>query len=112
MTSMYSATYYGGRQLRAGGDNAFAVRRHPLGMSITLYEKRGCPYCEKVADRLDELGVDYETVWVPDRHSEREQVKQISGQRQVPVFVDEEQKITMPESDRIIQYLNATYGEN
>jgi len=79
-------------------------------MSITLYELDGCPYCEKVADRLDELGVDYETEWVPARHSERDEVKRISGQRQVPVLVDDDRGITMPESDRIIEYLNTSYA--
>lgn len=79
-------------------------------MGITLYEQEGCPYCEKVADRLSELGIDYETVWVSGRHSEREAVKAISGQRQVPVLVDEDPGVTMPESGRIIEYLNATYA--
>ena len=80
-------------------------------MSITLYELDGCPYCVNVAERLDELGVEYESVWVPKRHSEREEVKRISGQRQVPVLVDDDRGLTMPESERIIEYLNATYAE-
>jgi glutathione S-transferase len=78
-------------------------------MSRRLYEQEGCPYCERVADRLEELGLDYESVWVSTRHSEREAVKELTGQRQVPVLVDG--AVTMPESDRILEYLTATYGD-
>lgn len=79
-------------------------------MVLTLYQLEGCPYCEKVVQRLDELEIDYETTWVPSLHSERELVKQISGQRQVPVLVDEDHGVTMPESDRILEYLDKNYA--
>ncbi|SFB69227.1 Glutaredoxin [Halobiforma haloterrestris] len=78
--------------------------------SITLYELDGCPYCERVADRLEELDVDYESVWVDPPHSERDEVKRLSGQRQVPVLVDEEYGVTMAESDRILEFLETTYA--
>ncbi len=79
-------------------------------MAITLYELDGCPYCEKVADRLDELGVDYETIWTEALHSERDEVKRVSGQRGVPVLVDDERGVTMPESDRILEFVEKTYA--
>ena len=79
-------------------------------MRLTLYQLDGCPYCEKVADRLDELGVDYETEWVEAMHSERDEVKRLSGQRGVPVLVDDETGITMAESDRILEYVNTRYA--
>ena len=77
--------------------------------AITLYELDGCPYCERVADRLDELDVEYESVWVEGLHSERDEVKRLSGQRQVPVFVDEDRGVTMAESDRILEYVETNY---
>ena len=80
-------------------------------MSITLYELDGCPYCEKVADRLDELTVDYETVWVEALHSERDEVKRVSGQRAVPVLIDEDRGVTMAESDNILEFVEETYAE-
>lgn len=80
-------------------------------MTRTLYELAGCPYCEKVSDRLDDLGTDYESVPVPGLHSERDEVKAVSGQRQVPVLVDDERGVIMAESDRIVEYLNATYAQ-
>ena len=75
---------------------------------VTLYQLEGCPYCEKVADRLDELGVDYDSVWVEALHSERNEVKGVSGQRGVPVLVDEDAGVTMAESERILEYVNAS----
>ncbi|ELY43082.1 glutaredoxin family protein [Natronorubrum tibetense] len=77
---------------------------------VTLYQLEGCPYCELIADRLDELEVDYESVWTEGLHSKRDEVKRISGQRQVPVIVDDERGVTMPESERILDYLEANYA--
>ncbi|MFB6104471.1 MAG: glutaredoxin family protein [Halobacteriaceae archaeon] len=77
-------------------------------MGLTLYALDGCPYCERVSDALDDAGLDYETVWVPARHSERDEVKRVSGQRQVPVLVDEARGVTMAESDRILEYIETT----
>jgi glutathione S-transferase len=79
-------------------------------MGRTLYQLDGCPYCEKVADRLDELGVNYETEWVEALHSKRDEVKRVSGQRAVPVLVDEDHGVTMAESDRILEFLERSYA--
>jgi glutathione S-transferase len=79
-------------------------------MSRTLYQLDGCPYCEKVADRLDELGVDYESEWVEALHSKRDEVKRVSGQRAVPVLVDDEYGVTMAESDRILEFVERSYA--
>jgi len=79
-------------------------------MSRTLYQLDGCPYCEKVADRLDELDVDYDTEWVEALHSGRDEVKQVSGQRAVPVLVDEDRGVTMAESDRILEFVERSYA--
>ncbi|MGB9932915.1 glutaredoxin family protein [Haloarcula amylolytica] len=79
-------------------------------MSLTLYQLDGCPYCEKVADRLDELDIDYDSVWVEALHSKRDEVKRVSGQRGVPVLVDEDRGVTMAESDRILEFVETTYA--
>lgn len=79
-------------------------------MAITLYQLDGCPYCEKVADRLDELDVAYETVWTEALHSKRNEVKEVSGQRGVPVLVDDEMGVTMAESDRILEFVESSYA--
>jgi glutathione S-transferase len=57
-----------------------------------------------------ELGLDYDSVWVEALHSDRNEVKRVSGQRGVPVIVDDERGVTMAESDRIVEYLEKSYA--
>jgi len=80
-------------------------------MSITLYALDGCPYCEKVHDALEDHGIDYETEWVGALHSERDEVKRVSGQRAVPVLVDDERGVTMNESDNVLEYVERTLAD-
>ena len=79
-------------------------------MSLTLYRLEGCPFCELVVDRLEELGLSFESVWVEGPHSRRNEVKRVSGQRVVPVLVDERYGVTMAESERILEFLDTTYA--
>mgnify|MGYP000556558008 CR=1 FL=1 len=79
--------------------------------NLELYELDGCPYCAKVVDKLDELGLDYESHKVPSSHSKRTEVEAVSGQTGVPVLVDPENGVEgMAESDDIVEYLEETYG--
>lgn len=77
-------------------------------MGLTLYELEGCPYCETVADALDDHGIEYETEWVDARHSLRDEVRRVSGQRAVPVLVDDVRGVTMAESQNILTYVETT----
>ncbi|ERH06258.1 MAG: glutaredoxin related protein [Halonotius sp. J07HN4] len=78
---------------------------------LILYELSGCPYCAKVINKLDELGLEYESREVPRSHSERTEVKEVSGQTGVPVLIDEEYDIDgMPESDDIVAHLQEHYA--
>jgi glutaredoxin len=79
-------------------------------MSLTLYRLEGCPFCENVVDVLEDLDLDFDSVWVEGLHSRRDEVADVSGQRQVPVLVDDEYGVTMAESERIDEYLRRTYG--
>jgi glutaredoxin 2 len=48
---------------------------------------------------------------VPRSHSERTEVKEVSGQTGVPVLIDEEHDIDgMPESDDIVAHLDEHYA--
>ena len=79
--------------------------------NITLYELPGCPYCAKVIDKLDELGLEYDSIEVPSARAERTEVEAVSGQTGVPVIIDEEHGVDgMNESDDIVEYLEETYG--
>ncbi|MFC6787477.1 glutaredoxin family protein [Halobaculum halobium] len=77
-------------------------------MSITLYALDGCPWCEKVHDALQAADVEYETVWTEALHSKRDEVARASGQRGVPVLVDDERGVTMNESANILEYVERT----
>ncbi|MFC4553226.1 MULTISPECIES: glutathione S-transferase N-terminal domain-containing protein [Halorussus] len=80
--------------------------------NLELYELEGCPYCAKVKDKLDDLDLDYESNMVAGPKSERDEVEEVSGQRGVPVLVDEENDVEgMHESDDIVEYLDETYGD-
>ena len=79
--------------------------------NLELYELPGCPYCAKVIDKLDELGLEYESHEVPRSHSDRTEVEEVSGQTGVPVLVDPDNGVEgMPESDDIVAYLDREYG--
>ncbi|MFW5918017.1 MAG: glutaredoxin family protein [Haloferacaceae archaeon] len=80
-------------------------------MAITLYALEGCPYCELVHDALADNDVEYDTHWVEALHSERDEVKRVSGQRVVPVLVDDRRGVTMAESDNIVEYVERTLAE-
>jgi glutaredoxin len=56
--------------------------------ALELYDRQDCPYSKKVRDTLEELGLDYEETVVPDKHTERDEVYERTGQRGVPVLFD------------------------
>ncbi|WP_409348387.1 redoxin domain-containing protein [Natronorarus salvus] len=78
---------------------------------ITLYRLHGCPYCERVVRRLERYGLAYRSVFVPGEHSRRNAVARVAGTRSVPLLVDEGTGVTMPESGRIVEYLDRSYGD-
>jgi len=79
-------------------------------MAVTLYRLEGCPFCEFVVDALEAHGVAYDSVYVAAHHSLRNEVRARSGQRQVPLLVDDERGVTMAEAARIIEYVETSYG--
>ncbi|MFU8867101.1 glutaredoxin family protein [Natronococcus sp.] len=80
------------------------------GPAITFYRLQACPYCERVARTLGELGLEYRSRFVEPLHSRRDVVKRVAGVRTVPVIVDDETGVTMAESANIVDYLESTYG--
>lgn len=88
--------------------NPFRPSGFLIHVTITLYALDGCPHCEVVHDALAEHGIEYETEWVDGLHSRRPEVKRISGQRLVPVLVDDKRGVTMAESDNILEYIDRT----
>ncbi|MBC5805133.1 MAG: glutaredoxin [Candidatus Eremiobacter antarcticus] len=76
---------------------------------MKLYNAQWCWYCQRVRRKLDELGLDYECVEVPIRHSERHEVIEVSGQSSVPVLVDG--SVVLDDDDTIVPYLEERYGK-
>ncbi len=77
---------------------------------LELYQIDDCPYCVSVRTKLAELGIDYIVRTVPSPVYMRDRVMEISGQPLVPVLVDPERDIVMPESEDIVMYLDEHYG--
>jgi len=77
---------------------------------LELYQYEGCPFCDRVRDALDALGLDYVVRSVPRPHARRDRVVAVSGQTLVPVLVDPERGKVVVESEAIVDYLNEHYG--
>lgn len=77
-------------------------------MRRTLYALEGCPYCEAAMAALDDADAEYETRWVDARFSTRGAVKRVSGQREVPVLVDEATGAVLTTPESIDAYVERT----
>jgi glutaredoxin len=79
--------------------------------ALELYDRRDCPYSKKVRDTLEELGVDYEETVVPDKHTERDEVYERTGQRGVPVLFDRRlDGGWLADSEEIVTHLERHHG--
>jgi glutathione S-transferase len=74
-------------------------------MTLTLYHVDWCPDCIVVRRKLDELGLAYDGIIVPDLRSMRQQVHAVSGQFYVPVLKDGD--LILTETEDILAYLDA-----
>ena len=76
---------------------------------MTLYHVNWCQECQIVREKLDELGIAYESVIVPDRRPQRTEVYEASRQYYVPVLKDGDTVIS--ETADILNYLESKYGQ-
>ncbi|WP_226010368.1 glutathione S-transferase N-terminal domain-containing protein [Halomicrobium salinisoli] len=83
---------------------------------LELYQAEGCPYSEKVREKMTELGVSY-VAHNPRTHggdvrdeSAHEQLLELGGEDQIPFLVDPERDVAMYESDDIAEYLDEHYA--
>ncbi len=75
---------------------------------LTLYVKTGCPFCEKVLNASEELGVSFDLKSIADDAVAAELVAR-GGKRQVPYLIDSERGVEMYESGDIVAYLREHY---
>jgi glutathione S-transferase len=76
---------------------------------LTLYVKTGCPFCRKVLEVGQELGITFEEKNVADPAVSAELVAR-GGKKQEPYLVDAERGVEMYESSAIIAYLREHYS--
>ena len=73
---------------------------------IRLYTGDYCPFCRRVRNELERLGLDYEVV---DADADmREEVIRLSGQRAIPILTIGEEVLV--DSSRIIRELRDRYA--
>lgn len=78
---------------------------------LELYQKEGCPYCQKVRAKMTELDLDYICRNVRDGNSNKGALlEKLGGEVQVPFLVDTDNNVAMYESDDIIKYLEEKYS--
>ena len=77
-------------------------------MPMTLYYVDWCPDCIVVRRKLDDLGLAYDGIIVPDSRSMRKQVHAVSGQYYVPVLKDGD--LILTETEDILAYLDSRAG--
>jgi len=78
---------------------------------IELYNFEASPYCRKVREALAALDLDYLVRNVAKKSARRPELVARGGKMQVPYLVDPNTGAAMYESDEIVAYLRATYGE-
>lgn len=88
-----------------------AERRRDPARLLELYDFEACPYCRKVREVLSELDLDYRVHPVAQGSGRRAELVRRGGKMQAPYLVDPNTGTELYESDDIIRYLNATYGD-
>ncbi len=76
---------------------------------LELYQKEGCPFCQKVRARMTELDLDYICRNVRDGSKKEDMLIKLGGKVQVPFLVDSDKGVAMYESDDIVKYLEKNY---
>ena len=72
---------------------------------LKLYYKPTCPFCQKVLEAADALGVQFDLHDIADDPALAEELIAHGGKRQVPYLIDTEREVAMYESDDIIAHI-------
>ncbi|MBX7057353.1 MAG: glutathione S-transferase N-terminal domain-containing protein [Leptospirales bacterium] len=79
---------------------------------MRIYQFASCPYCQRVRQACDRLGMqkgrDYELVEASRGTPGRDEVIQLGGMSQVPFLTDGD--LRMYESDDIVSYLQTRFA--
>jgi len=97
-------------RLGAGSVVAHVGARPPE--ALRLYEYEACPFCRKVREALSILDLLTIIYPCPKRGTRfRDEMRRLGGKTQFPYLVDPNTGQAMFESDDIVRYLFATYGD-
>jgi glutathione S-transferase len=77
---------------------------------LKLYYADYCPFCRRVIDNFDQMGVKYQLVDAAPDTAGREELLSLGGKAQVPFLVDPDRDIQMYESADIIEYAKQHYA--
>jgi glutathione S-transferase len=92
------------------GPREGALRRRPLE-TLVLYEFEACPFCRRVREAVDEIGLEVEIRPCPKGGTRfRPEVIARGGKAQFPYLVDPNSKRALYESAEIVRYLWSEYG--
>ena len=72
---------------------------------FTLYYKPSCPFCQRVLQMGENLGVEFDLKDISESEEFAEQLLEKGGKKQVPFLVDTETGTSMYESSDIIDYI-------
>ena len=106
------ASSLGATLARLGSGSRVAQRGQRPAQLLELYEFEACPYCRKVREALSILDLDGLIRPCPKRGPKyREEVVTRGGKAMFPYLVDPNTAKAMYESNDIVAYLFAQYGE-
>ena len=77
---------------------------------LTLYYKETCPFCQRVLQMADNLGVTFDLKDIEEEANAAALVEH-GGKRQVPYLVDTDRDVAMYESSDIIDYIREHYAD-
>lgn len=77
---------------------------------LSLYYKESCPFCQRVMQMAENLGVEFDLKDIESDDAIAAELIEKGGQRQVPYLVDTEKDVAMYESNDIIEYIRDNYA--
>lgn len=78
---------------------------------LELYQYEQCPFCRTVRTKLTELGLDYICRNAPPGRRDKDKpLIALSGDSVVPYLVDPDNGVYLKGDEKIIKYLDETYG--
>jgi len=72
---------------------------------FTLYYKPTCPFCQRVLQTAENLGVEFDLKDITEGEANAEELVAKGGKRQVPFLIDTKKDVSMYESSDIIDYI-------